>query len=157
MSADFITADLKTCRENVLLRRETSKDTRERQFGIGSVFSCIVDEGAPHTGVPISYVIKVGYVKYVGHSKDPGFLNCSRTVSSPAEGKKKGDSASPVVPKKITISRPSIAHPSSQEDPSLNQGSLLKGALKIKCPELMAVLVVQLVSSNWGANEQLNF
>ena len=55
--------DLKSCREKVVLRRKTIKDTWKRWFGAETVASSTVSENSHRTTVRISVVVKVADVR----------------------------------------------------------------------------------------------
>ena len=65
IEAGPVIADMKSCREKVVLRRKAVKDTRERWFGAETVASSAVGEAAPRTTVSISDVAEVEGVQYV--------------------------------------------------------------------------------------------
>ena len=73
VEASPVLADLKSCREKVVLRRETTNDTRERWFGADTVASSAVGEAAPCTTVRISDVVQVSDVQYIEEHHN----NCS--------------------------------------------------------------------------------
>ena len=56
-------ADLKSCREKVVLRRKTVTDTRERWFGADTVASSAAGEATPLTTVRFSEIVWVGHVQ----------------------------------------------------------------------------------------------
>ena len=93
-------ADLKSCREKVVLRWKTVKDIRERWFGAELVASSDVSETAPRTIVRISDVVVVGYVQYSEEYHKLGLPCCTPSLSSPGKSERSRVSVSPVRAKK---------------------------------------------------------
>ena len=67
-----IIADLKSCREKIVSRRNAVKDTRERWFGAETVASAAVGEA-----VRISDVVEVGVLQYFEEHDELGLRCCS--------------------------------------------------------------------------------
>ena len=55
-----IFADLKRCREHLLLPRKTSKNVLDRKIGLANLKSSSVDNAVSRTGVGIYNIIEVG-------------------------------------------------------------------------------------------------
>ena len=77
VEAGHVIADLKSCREKIVIRRKAVKDTRERWFDAKTVASSAVGETAPRTTVCISDVIEVGDVQYVKEHEKFSLPCCS--------------------------------------------------------------------------------
>ena len=92
-------ADLKRCRDDLLLRRNTSRNTRKREFGLTSVESSTVDDPMSRIVVRISIIVEVGEVQFrptEPYDPFPPESGCS----SPGKGKKRARVSSPLVAKK---------------------------------------------------------
>ena len=89
MEANLVIADLKTCREKVVLGRKTVKDTRERWFGTETVSSSAVGEVAPRTTVRISGVAELGDDQYIEKQNKLGLLCCNQSLSSLGKSKRR--------------------------------------------------------------------
>ena len=63
LEAGPLIVDLKACREKVLMRMKTFKDTRERWFGVDGMTSSVVGNAAPRIYVRISDVAWIGDVQ----------------------------------------------------------------------------------------------
>ena len=95
-----VIADLKSCREKIVSRKNAVRDTRERWFSAETVDSSAVGETAPRTTVRISDVVEVGDVQYLEEHEKLGLPCCSRSASSPGKSKKRRAPVSPGVAKK---------------------------------------------------------
>ena len=80
-----VIADLKSCREKIVLPRKAVKDTGERWSGAETVASSAVGEAAPHATVRICDVVEVGDVQYVEEYNKFGLACCSRSLSRPGK------------------------------------------------------------------------
>ena len=100
MQVGPVIADLKSCWEKIVLRRKTVKDTRVRWSGAETVASSTVGEDAPRTTVRISDVVEVGDFQYIEEHNKLDRHCCSRSLSSPAQRKKRRVPVSPVAAKK---------------------------------------------------------
>ena len=65
VEAGPLTADLKSCREKIVLRIKAIKDTQGQWFGVENVASSAVGEATPRTSVRISDVVEVGDFQYI--------------------------------------------------------------------------------------------
>ena len=74
---DPVIAHLKSCREKIVSRRKTVKDTRERWFDAETIASSAVGEAAPRTTVRISDVVEVGDVQHIEEHSKLGLPCCS--------------------------------------------------------------------------------
>ena len=84
--ASSVIMDLKrSFLEEMLLRRKSSKETRERWFGVDTVVSSVVSEPVPRTTVRNSNVEKTGEGGYVEESHEPCLKGCSCTFLSPGK------------------------------------------------------------------------
>ena len=83
-----VIADLKACCEKALLRKKAVEVMRERWFGADRIASSVVGEAAPSTSVCISDAMEIGDAHSFDVHHKFGLLSCSRSVSSPVEGKK---------------------------------------------------------------------
>ena len=63
VEADHVIADLKSCQEKVVWRKNAVKDTRERRCGAETVASSAVGEVSPRTTVRNSGVVEIGEVQ----------------------------------------------------------------------------------------------
>ena len=65
VETDLVSADLKSCREKILLRWKAVKDARERWFAADSVASLAVAEAAPRQTVRISDIFELRDVQNI--------------------------------------------------------------------------------------------
>ena len=108
-----VIADLKSCREKIVSRKNAVRDTRERWFSAETVDSSAVGETAPRTTVRISDVVEVGDVQYLEEHEKLGLPCCSRSASSPGKSKKRRAPVSPgVARKQFFVASPSASRPS---------------------------------------------
>ena len=113
VEAGPVIADLKSCREQIISKRKSVKDTRERWFSAETVALSAVCESAPRTTVRISDVVEVGDVQYAAEHEKLGLPCCSLSTSSPGKSKKRRAPVSPgVVKKQFSVSSPSASRPS---------------------------------------------
>ena len=103
VEAGPVIANLKSCREKIVSRREVARDTRERWFSAETVASSAFGETAPRTSVRISDVVEVGDVHHVGEHEKFGLPCCGRSASSPAKSKKRRAPVSLSIAKKKTV------------------------------------------------------
>ena len=128
ISSDSIIADKKTRRETVL-RRRTSKDTREHLFGVDSVVSSEVDKTSLRSTLRISDVVEVRDARNFDGRHESSLPSRSRTLLSPGQGKKWRASASFFTSKeKLSLASLSAACTSSQEN--LSVGAALENNFK---------------------------
>ena len=84
-----IVADLKRCRNYLLLPRKTSKNVLERKFGLANLKSSSVDNAVSRTGVRIYNINEVGERDFWPHDpRYPCVPGNSSLVFSPGKSKK---------------------------------------------------------------------
>ena len=115
--ASQIITDLRACRDWVVLRRRTAKDTSERWYHGGTPRS----ERASRPGVRISDVVGEGRVEYVPVAPPAlGPPGPSQTRSSSSKRKRKITRSPVKLPRRVDVSSPSASplRRSLVEDPS---------------------------------------
>ena len=85
-----IVANLKHCRNDLLVWRKSAKNTCEPVFGPESVDSSVFDKSSGKSGVPISIVVELGSFQFTTDSPhDPPFPGPLRGTPIPGKGRKR--------------------------------------------------------------------
>ena len=113
-----VIADLNSCREKVLPRRKTVKDTRERWFVADTVAPSAVSAAATRTTVRKPDAVEVRDFQYINEQHKHALPFCSLPTPSPGRRQKRRVPLSLVVLRmSFSVASPSASHPSIEAAP----------------------------------------